>query len=391
MSELKKIITIGPIYPYKGGIAHYSGLLLRNLQKKYDAQIVSYKLMYPKILYPGGDQRDWKNDYLKNEKTHFLINTINPFTYIHAAKYIKAEKPDMVIVHWWHPFFAPAYFCILKNLGKEIKKCICCNNVMPHDRFPLATFLTKRIYKQADMFIIHSKKEQQEFEQLMGSDKNVFVGFCPDLSIIRPENDFVTKEEARIRFNLKDDEKVMLFFGFIRKYKGLHHLLNALAMCNNAEKIRLVIAGDFYESKEEYVKMIDELHIQDKVDIYDGYISDEDIPLFFAASDLVVLPYESATTSGVIQMAYHYNIPVIATDVGEFPDVVIEDKTGYIVKHNDASALAKAIEKYFEGARYEEMVHHVEIAKQKYSWDRMVDGIEELWNRSQELNNGKKN
>lgn len=386
MNELRKIITVGPIYPYKGGIAHYSGLLLKNLQTKYDAQIVSYKLMYPRILYPGGDQKDWKNDYLKNDKAKFLINTINPITYFKTAKYIKTEKPDMVIIHWWQPFFAPAYFCILKSLGKGIKKCICCNNVMPHDRFPFAKFLTKLIYKQGDMFIIHSKKEKQEFDKLMGADKNTFVGFCPDLNIIKPEYDSVTKEEARERLNLKENEQVMLFFGFIRKYKGLHHLLGAMAKCQNNKQLRLIIAGDFYENKDEYLDMINEFGIQDKVRIYDGYIPDEDIPVYFNASDVVVLPYESATTSGVIQMAYHYDTPVIATDVGEFPDVVVENKTGYVVKRKDDSALAESIDKFFEGNQREEMKHYVRVEKKKYSWDRMIDGIEELWNISQGIN-----
>lgn len=387
MNELKKIITIGPIYPYRGGIAHYSGLLLKNLQGKFDAQIVSYKLMYPKILYPGGDQKDWTNDFLKNEKTKFLINTVNPFTYISTAKYIKAEKPDLVIVLWWHPFFAPAYFCILKGLGKGIKKCICCNNVMPHDRFPFAKFLTKQIYKQGDMFIIHSKKEKQEFDELMGVDKNTFVGFCPDLNIIKPEYDSITKEEARKKLQLEEDEQVMLFFGFVRKYKGLHHLLKAMAKCRNSKKLRLLVAGDFYENKEDYISMLNELGIQDKVHIYDGYIPDEEIPVYFNASDVVVLPYESATTSGVIQMAYHYNTPVIATDVGEFPDVVVENKTGYVVKHNDACALADAIDKFFESNQQEELKQYVKVEKQRYSWDRMIAGIEEIWNVSQGTRN----
>lgn len=377
-SPLKKIVMIGPVYPYKGGISHYTGLMNRSLSEKYETVMISYKMQYPKFLFKK-EQRDYENDSFKIENTQYLINTANPFNLISTSRKIRKMKPDVVIFQWWHPYFSPCYWIMEKCLH-GIKKMFVCHNVFPHERFPMDKFLTKMVLKSGDCFITHSAKDAKDLLTIKKTE-NVVQAVHPTYNAFKFEN--LTAEEARKRLNIKEEEHVLLFFGFVREYKGLKHLLRAMPELKKTDpKIKLLVVGDFGEDEPEYMDLISKLDIKDVLAIYKGYIPDKEVEQYFAASDLVVLPYESATQSGVVQMAYGFGKPVLVTEVGGLPDVVTDQKTGYVVTPKCSGEIAEKVQEFFAKHRAEEFSEHIKAEEYKFSWDRMREHVETLYEKA---------
>ena len=376
-NTLKKIVLIGPVYPYKGGIAHFTGLMYKALSKKYDVNMLSYKLQYPGFLFKK-EQRDYGNDTFKIENTDFYINTANPFNWIATAIHIKKMEPDLLIMQWWHPYFAPCYWSICKLLG-GIKVLFVCHNVFPHERFPMDRFLTKLVLSKGNFYIVQSSIDEADLKTIKAHplyQKTVH----PTYNVFKLQN--LSKQEGRKLLGINNNTKTLLFFGFVREYKGLKYLLRAIPMVSSKiNDIKLLVVGDFGSDKQDYLDIIEELKIANKVDIYDGYIPDKDVEKFFAASDLVVLPYESATQSGIIQIAYGFEKAVIATDVGGLPEVVIHEKTGYIVPSRNSSKLAERIIQFYQGNKMEYFQEGIRQEAYKYSWDRMTEVVETLWRK----------
>ena len=373
-NKLKHIILVGPVYPYKGGISHYTGLMYRALSKKYQVDMVSFKLQYPKLLFKK-EQKDYSNDTFKIPETEYLLHTANPFNWQSTAREIRKRKPDLVIFQWWHPYFVPCYWTLCKLLGKS-KVMFLCHNVFPHERFPLDRFLTKLVLKQGDCFITQSGTDT---EDLLGIKKDAdhIQAVHPTYNAFKFED--MDKSKARGLLGLAEEEKVLLFFGFVREYKGLRHLLRALPLLKGKiPGIKLLVVGDFGNDRPEYMELIEQLEVQEMLEIHDGYIPDREVEKYFAASDLVVLPYESATQSGIVQIAYGFEKPVVVTEVGGLPDVVADGKTGYVVRPKDPASLAEAIELYFREEKEDEFRGHIREEAYKYSWDRMVEHVEEL-------------
>ena len=341
---MKKLVLIGPVYPYKGGISHYTGLLYRALEKSYDVEMISYKMQYPQFLFKK-EQKDYSNNLFKVENAKFLIHTANPFNIIGIGRKIKRKQPDMVIMQWWHPYFAPCYWLMTMALGKKIKKLFICHNVFPHERFPMDRKLTKMTLKRADYYIVQSKQDEEDLKTIIRNPvyaKTVH----PTYNAFKAEG--ITKEQARQRIGLNGKDKVLLFFGFVREYKGLKHLIKAMPIIKEQiPDIRLLIVGDFGEDRQRYLDLIMENKVTDVIEIYEGYIPDREVEKYFASGDLIVLPYESATQSGIVQIAYGFEKPVIVTNVGGLPDVVTDGKTGYIVEPRNYKKLAEAVIKYF--------------------------------------------
>ena len=374
MKEEKKIVLIGPVYPYKGGLAHYTSLMCQALRERYEVYMMSYKLQYPRFLFKK-EQKDYGNDRFAVKDTDFAINTANPFNWISVAGKISKMKPDAVIIQWWHPYFSPCYFTLCRLLRKT-KILFVCHNVFPHERFPLDRFLTKMVLRSGNAFIVQSSQDEAD---LLGINKNVKY-----TKTVHPTyNAFKIKdmslEEGRRILGIAPDEKVLLFFGFVREYKGLRHLLKAMPkVTEKLSKVRLMVVGDFDGNKDEYLKMIEELGVSSAIDIHDGYIPDEEIEKYFAASDVVVLPYESATQSGIVQIAYGFEKPVIATAVGGLPDVVIDGKTGFLSRTFEAEEIADCIIRFFMENRQQEFARGIREESYKYSWENMTDVITNL-------------
>lgn len=372
--ELKKIVVIGPVYPFKGGISHYTGLMIRALSKKYEIVPVSYKMQYPKLLFRK-EQRDYTNKTFEIPEANFWINTANPFNILGVAKKINALKPDLVILQWWHPYFAPCYQILCSAL--KVKCAFICHNVLPHERFPMDRFLTKGTLKKAAFCVCHSEEDMADLKNIlpnMPAKKNMH----PTYNAFKIHD--YSKEEARKMLGIKEEEKILLFFGLVRKYKGLVHILNAMPeIIKNTENVKLYIVGDFGKDKPEYMELIDKLGIMEHLVIKDGYVPDEEVEPYFAAADINVCPYESATQSGILQIAFGFGLPALVTRVGGLPEVVTNGVTGFVVEPRNPEQLAEKIIQYVNDDMESTMRENVLKDSERFSWDRMTETIGELW------------
>ena len=372
-----RVVIVGPVYPFKSGIAHYTGLMHRALAKRFDVYMLSYKVQYPRFLYKK-KQRDYSNETFKVARTDFGLHTYNPFNWIDTAKRIKKLQADLVLIQWWHPYFAPCYWALCKCLKGHVRIMFLCHNVFPHERFPMDKLLTKMTLKQGNYFIVHSAQDEKDlksFRKYATYRRTVM----PTFNAFKIQN--LSKEEGREQLNIEADEKVLLFFGFIRKSKGLKHLIDAMpSVSAELSKVKLLVVGDFSGEKDKncYVNQIKERKVQDCVKVHDGYTPDKEVEKYFAAADLVVLPYESATQSGIVQIAYGFEKPVVVTNVGGLPDVVTDEKTGYVVEPKNSAALAEGIVKFFREEQAEQFHQNIVEEAEKYSWSRMTDTVEEL-------------
>lgn len=370
----KKIVMIGPVYPFKGGIAHYTGLMCNALAKKCDVTMVSYKMQYPKVLFKK-EQRDYANDIFKVENTNYWLNTANPFNIIQTARKINALKPEIVIIQWWHPYFAPCYWLLSKCI-KECKVMFVCHNVFPHEKFPFDKKLSRLALKRGNRFIVHSKLDEGNLKTIK-ADAQYIRTVHPTYNAFKLEG--MSKEDARKYLGLNCDEKVLLFFGFVREYKGLKHLIRAMPqIVSNLDHVRLMVVGDFDGDKEQYINLIQSESVIEAVQIVDGYIPDKAVEPYFAACDLVILPYESATQSGIVQIAFGFEKPVIATNVGGLPEVVEDEWTGNIVEPCNFNQLANAVIQFYKEDKGERFSNNVAWEAKKYSWERMVATVLQL-------------
>lgn len=374
---MEKIVLIGPVYPYKGGISHYTGLIYRALSKKYDVCMVSYKFQYPKLLYKK-EQRDYSNDAFKIENANYWLHTANPINWMSVAKKINKLKPQMVVIQWWHPYFAPCYWLLCKCL-KNTKILFVCHNVFPHERFPLDRFLIKITLKQGDCYIVQSGTDAKDLKSIIKNP--VFrQAVHPTYNAFKIQN--MSMEGARQELGIEPDKKILLFFGFIREYKGLKYLIQAMPeIVSKIKDVELLIVGDFAseEDKNTYMELIRKCNVLENIKVYDGYIPDKEVEKFFAACNLVVLPYISATQSGIVQIAYGFEKTVVVTNVGGLPDVVTDGKTGYVVEPENTDALAEAIFRYFKENCEDEFVNNVKEESYRFSWDRMVEEVEKMF------------
>ena len=366
---MKKIALVGPVYPYKGGISHYTGLLYRALRQRYEVTMISYSMQYPKILFRK-EQKDFSNDSFKVEDANFILNTASIKSIIETAGFVNAINPDITIIQWWHPYFAPCYCLLARRLRSKI--LFICHNVFPHERFPLDRFLTKRTLKKGDYFILHSSKEADELRSIV-KDARYSVNMHPTYSEFR-------RVEARSEAIPVDQASVLLFFGYVRPYKGLKILIQAMDLI--PEIVHLNIVGDFGGSRGEYEHMISELHLTERVSIRDGYVPDKEVGEYFERCDAVVLPYIDATQSGIAQIAYGFQKPVIATEVGGLPEVVKDGETGVLCEAGNAEALKDAIQRFYELKKTVDFEENIRKDAPRFSWEHMVDSIAELTGRT---------
>ena len=361
MSRSKKtVVVVGPVYPYKGGISHYTGLLVRALEKRFDVHTISFSMQYPKFLFKK-EQRDYDNDSFRVD-AEFILNTASPLSIIRTAQRINSLKPDLVIIQWWHPYFAPCYRILSAFL--KAKLMFICHNVFPHERFIFDRFLTKLTLKQGDYFILHSKREVPELKSIVKSP-SYRVNMHPtydafDFSGAEPES----------------GGRKLLFFGFVREYKGLKYLLKAMADVD--KDIKLMVVGDFGNDRESYDRQIKELGIGDRLEIHDEYVPDRQVEKYFRACDAVVLPYIDATQSGIAQIAYGFKKPVIATDVGGLPEVVTDGKTGIICKSADSKALSEAIKRFYALKPEVDFAANIEQDSRRFSWEELIETIVDM-------------
>jgi glycosyltransferase involved in cell wall biosynthesis len=370
-----RIVLIGPVYPYKGGISHYTSLLCRALRQKHEVIMVSYKMQYPKFLFKK-EQKDYSNKSFQVDDTKYWIHTANPINLFLAARRIRKLRPDAVILQWWHPYFAPCYRILAALLGK-IPLLITCHNVFPHERFPLDRFLTRMVLKRADGYIVQSHLDEKDLLTVK-PDANYVVTPHPTYNAFKMKN--MSRAEARELLAVGHDSPMLLFFGFVREYKGLKYLLDALPeVKKRIPDISLWVVGDFGDDKDVYLEQIEKNRIGDNIRLVEGYVPDQEVEKYFAAADLVVLPYVSATQSGIVQIAYGFDKPVVVTDVGGLPDVVRHKETGYVVPSGNAQEIAKAVISFYQEDRETDWESNIRKQAAEFSWETMVERMEKCF------------
>ncbi len=374
-----KISLIGPTYPYRGGISHHTTLLFENLSKKHDVLFITFKRQYPKILYPGKTDIDPSKFAFKPRGALSILDSINPLTWIKTAIKIIYSKPDLVIFPWWVAFWTPQFYTISTIVKKftSAKILFICHNVVEHESSLLKKFMTRLVLKKGDFFIVHSKDDQNNLNYVV-NNPNVKLCFLPNFDILKIDH-LPSKEDAKHELGL-DNKDTILFFGFIRPYKGLLPLIQIMPkLIEQKPDLRLLIVGEFWKDKDLYYNLINTLNIQRFLRVYDGYIPNEQVPKYFCASDFVVLPYKSATGSAIVQMAYNFNKPVVATKVGSLSDVVMDGVTGYLVDKDNPEQLIQAILKMFENRKFMEFEKNIPEIEKNFSWDTMINSIESFF------------
>lgn len=372
-----KIFIVGTAYPMRGGIAHYVALLFLKLQEMgHDVRIISFKRQYPKWLFPGKTQQDTSQEVIDLPSLP-MIDSINPLSWLRTFWLIRKEKPELVIYKYWIPFFAPCYgtIVLLSHLFTRAKSLYIGDNIEPHEKIPVLNFLlTQWALWQVDFFIVQSASVRRDLLKYKPAAR--FKEIPHPVYEIFKENH--TQSEARSELGLTETERVLLFFGYIRAYKGLNYLIDALPLVLKKMKVRLVIAGEFYEDEAKYRRQIQDLHLEADILLRADYIPNEAVGIYYAAADVVVLPYVSATQSGIVQIAYNYNKPVITTNVGGLPEVINVGKTGYIVPAKDPSALAEAILRFYHERDQIDFSENIRAHKQQYSWERLAQAMVEF-------------
>jgi glycosyltransferase involved in cell wall biosynthesis len=369
-----KILLLGTAYPLRGGIAHYNALLAQHLAKRHHVEVITFRRQYPDFLFPGRTQEE-SGDPGIAIRSEQLMDSINPLNWIRVGLQLRARNADVVIFKYWLPFFGPCLgtICRLIRWGKKTRVIAICDNVIPHERRPGDRLFTRYAFGAVDAFIVQSDAVERDL--LATVDRPRYRKVAHPVYEIFGEP--IPKEEARQKLRLPSGN-ILLFFGYIRAYKGLHLLIDALKLVKKRLAVTALVVGEFYEDEQPYREHLREAGVEDMVRLVAEYVPNESVAAYFCAADVVVLPYLSATQSGIIQIAYHLNKPVIVTDVGGLSEVVIDGVSGLVVPPKNAAALADAIVRFYEERLEEKLAAGARAEKKKYSWDAMVDAIESL-------------
>ena len=367
------ILSVAP--PYRGGISEQTYHLFNNLKNDHDVDIINFKRQYPQFLFPGKTQYDenLKTNLLDNN--HRLVDTINPLSWLNTSKFIIDNTPDLLIMRFWNPFFSISHGHIIKKVKKALpttKVIAICDNIMPHERGSLDKTLIKSLFKNIDGFVVMSNQVEQELLK-MSPDSIYKKVFHPIAHKVQPYTKEIAKQDLEI-----NSQRVLLFFGFIRDYKGLDILIRSNKyLKNNLDDYNIIICGECYGDRKKYIEMISQFSSNSEIRWIDQYISEDLSAKYFAAADAVVLPYKSASQSGVIPLSYSYNTPVIASDISGIKEMIKDKETGLLCKWNDEIDLSDKIIQFFNSkANYETNI--IEFREQ-FSWKHFTNQIFNLY------------
>ena len=367
-----KIAYLSTFYPFRGGIAQFNALLYKALEEQgHDVKAYTFTCQYPNFLFPGKTQYVTEKDKAIPVESEAVLNTINPFSYESTAKKILNQKPDVIILRYWMSFFAPSLGYIARKLRKKGIKVICIiDNAFPHEpRFfdkPFAKFF----FNQVDSFIVMSDVVKNDLLSLKPSAK-FYQKAHP---LYNHFGERIPRNEAQKKLKIDETKKTLLFFGLIRDYKGLDLLIDAFSLLD--ESYQLIIAGESYGSFDKYQAQIDNCQGKERIKILNRYIDDDEVPVLFSASDILVLPYKSATQSGVVPVAYHFELPIVVTDVGGLRETIELPQTG-IVCQSDIESIAQAIQEVNEkGNNY--FVSNIKKEKKNLSWEEFAQTLIEF-------------
>ncbi len=366
-----KIAIVGPAYPYRGGIAAFNERLAAQWQAEgHEVEVYTFTLQYPSFLFPG------KTQYAEGPAPQGLsvtrcLNSVNPFSWAKVGRRIRQKNYDLVVFAYWMSFFAPCYGCVARRL-RGPRRIALVHNMMPHEKSVLDRLLPPYFVKAMDGFVALSKSVLDDVVRLDKGQKPKAWSPHPVYDHFGPRE---SRDTALGRLGLDPGFRYLLFFGLVRAYKGLDWLIEAFADERlRAFPLKLIVAGEFYDEKEPYLKAIREHGLEDSVLVFDRFVPDDQVKDYFNAVDLVVQPYKSATQSGVTQVAYHFEKPMLVTDVGGLEEIVPDGKVGYAV-NPDVRSIADALVDFFSNDRYESFKNNLIEEKQKYSWPKLSEVI----------------
>ena len=370
------LISVAP--PYRGGISKHTSILVENLSKNHSVDVINYSRQYPDFLFPGKTQ--YLDDKLENDNSSRMIDSINPLTWFSTGNKLAKKNYDLVIFRFWNPFFAPALGVIagiIKKKSSYTKLMSLCDNILPHEKTPFAYFLTTYLFDKLDGHIVQSSQTENELQEVV--ENPVYEKrFHPIYTNFPKKIDKIT---ARKKLGLSA-KNIILYFGIIRDYKGFDILLNAIVeLKDSGLDFHLLAGGECYGSDEKYTQLISNLGISDYITWHNKYIPDSEVSNYFSAADVVALPYRTASQSGVTQIAYSYDLPVIVTKVGGLPEIVDEGQSGITIEPENPTELANILEKNLEAGTFLEMATYIKKFKQKFSWEYFVNGIELVYSK----------
>lgn len=367
---MSKIVILGSAHPFRGGLASYNERLALEYQREgHEVIVYTFSLQYPSFLFPG------KTQYSESPKPNNLdirvrVNSTNPLNWLNVGNEIKNLKPDLLIVKYWLPFMGPCFgtICRIVKRNRHTKVVSILDNVVPHEKRIGDETLTKYFIGGIDAAVAMSQSVLDDFK-MFAPTKPVLLSPHPAFDNFGERE---TKEQAKQHLNIDSHQPVLLFFGFIRDYKGLDWLLQAIAKLKVMQlNFKLLVAGEFYTDAQRYLDLIQQLNLQDKVILHTHFINDENVKHYFCAADMVVQPYKHATQSGVTQICYHFERPMLVTRTGGLPEIVPDGKVGYVVEPN-VDAISNAILDFYNNNREGYFATNIAIEKQRFTWDKMV-------------------
>ena len=379
----KIIILIGPAYPYRGGNALFITHTFESLKKDFNVKIFNYKLLYPSFLFPGTTQFDKSKEQVFQVPSERIINSINPFNWIKTASLLKKENADLIVFDWWHPFFGFCHGIICFFIRKKYRNKILfiTENVVSHEANFIDKFLTRMGLYFASKFLVLSGIVEKEVKQY-SKGKKIYRSELPVYDCYKP-NEKVDLTKIKVDLGFEKNSLVLLFFGYVRKYKGLDILIEAFPkILSINSSARLLIVGEFYDDTKPYFELIKKLGIADKVKAINQFVPNEEVAKYYQAADVVILPYRSATQSGILNVAYGFYKPVIVTNVGGLAEFVDEGKTGFVVKPDSPEAIAEGVNRFLNSKGKTDFAAYIQERTRKNSFNNLPKVFEEILNES---------
>ena len=364
-----RIAFLSTFYPFRGGIAQFNAALYRAMEKKNEVRAFTFSKQYPDLFFPGSSQYVTATDIVDKIEALPLLNTINPISYFTTAKAIRKYEPDLVLMKYWLPFFAPSLGSVSRLLKKKTKIISILDNVTPHEHRIGDRLLNKYFLSGNHGFVAMSNVVKEDLLSIAPAAKY----------LLHPHplyDHFGKKADQKIalaKLGLPAGKKIILFFGFIRDYKGLDLLIEA--MKNMPDDALLLVAGEVYGDFKKYEEQISRSGLEERIKLFIRYINDDEVPLFFSAADVCVLPYRSATQSGITSISYHFDLPIIATDVGGLKESIKHNETGLVVRQADAQLIRESLIEYFQNDLKQKFQSNIEYLKKESSWDHLAESI----------------
>lgn len=368
-----RIVLIGPTFPFRGGISHYTTLLYRELKKRHEVKFFSFSRPYPKFLFPGDTSFDKSKKPLEVTETERIVDWANPLSWLIVAKRARDFDPDLVIFPWWMWGWAIP-FAVVTLLAKALtsaKILFICHNVIEHETAWWKKLLTKMALSPGDFYIVHSQPDFEKLKRFFPRPR-IKKAFLPIFEIVASGK--ISRERAKKKLGIKGN--AILFFGYVRPYKGLRYLFQALPDVLKQVNLDLIVAGEFWEDKESYQALAKELGIERRTKIFDQYIPNEELQFYFAASELLIAPYVSATGTATTRLAFGFEKPIVGTAVGDLPEVIDNGRRGLVVPPEDPQALAEAIIRCYRENLIEIFSKNIREDEDLFSWERLVKTIE---------------